>query len=101
MIWIIDHRPSLRCYELCDEIAVGAKAIVMHFARYGGKFPQPPPSPAEQDLAALYAKHADELAVIEEAYKARPWGFRGSGQPEEHRSARSSRLPLSVARHLL
>ena len=75
LTWIIDHHDDRRCLALGDEIAVGTKAVVMYFGRAAGALRQPPPSPAEQDLAALYAKHADDLAATEEAYKTRPPGF--------------------------
>jgi hypothetical protein len=64
-----------RCLALGDEIAAGTKTVVMYFGKAAGALRQPPPSPAEQDLATLYAKHADELAATEEAYKTRPPGF--------------------------
>jgi hypothetical protein len=75
LAWITGHHEDPRCLALGDEIAAGAKAVVMYFGQAAGALGQPPPSPAEQDLAALYAKHADELAATEEAYKARPPGF--------------------------
>ncbi len=33
MIWVRNHPEDPRGYELIDEIAAGAKAIVMHFAQ--------------------------------------------------------------------
>lgn len=36
MIWIMNNPGHPRCYEFGDEIAAGAKAAVMHFAKQAG-----------------------------------------------------------------
>ncbi|WP_329307665.1 hypothetical protein OG322_39535 [Streptomyces sp. NBC_01260] len=33
MIWVRNHPDDPRGYELIDEVAAGAKGIVMHFAQ--------------------------------------------------------------------
>lgn len=75
LTWIIDHHTDPRCLTLGDEIAAGTKAVVMYFGKAADALRQPPPAPAEQDFAALYENHADELAATEEAYKAHPPGL--------------------------
>lgn len=36
MVWILKNPDQPRCYELGDEIAAGAKAAVMYFAKQAG-----------------------------------------------------------------
>lgn len=36
IIWITNNPGNPRCYELSDEVATGAKAVVMHFAEQAG-----------------------------------------------------------------
>lgn len=36
MIWIMNNPGDPRCYELSDEIAAGAKALVLYYAKQAG-----------------------------------------------------------------
>lgn len=36
MLWVLNHPGDERSYALVDEIAAGAKAVVMHFAEQAG-----------------------------------------------------------------
>ncbi|MGH3379212.1 MAG: hypothetical protein ACRDP6_31225 [Actinoallomurus sp.] len=36
IIWITNHPDHPRCFELSDEIALGAKTLVLHYAKQAG-----------------------------------------------------------------
>lgn len=78
LIWIIGHRDDPRSYALADELAAGAKSVVMYFGKaaqavrtQSSRDPAPRGDGPEGGLAASYERYAGQMAGIEEAYRRR------------------------------